>query len=339
MKITCLGEAGSRQKAKCLLTPAHSYFAMPPNKKTRRPFIDFDLRQLEIFCKVVELKSFSKAAEAVFLAQASVSERISTLEAMIGTRLLDRLGRTVLPTAAGRRLYALAIELLEMKRAACLEMEDFLGLKKGEVEMGGSTIPGEYILPKIIGRFHEKYPGISVNMSVGDSRQIESRVVEGSLELGVIGYKSTNNRIEQFRLWEDELVVAVPKGHALYGRSRIPGEELPGWPFIIREPGSGTFRMFKQHLERGLGMDVTGFHVVASLGSSTAVKEAIKAGLGISILSIHAIEAEVNEGILKPLRIKGLPMKRYFYLVHDKRRTLSPLAQALKKFLLEWHQP
>ena len=312
---------------------------MTQKKKGRKPAIDFDLWQLEIFCKVVEFKSFSKAAEAVFLAQASVSERISTLEAMVGTRLLDRLGRTVVPTAAGRRLYTLAVKLLEMKRAACLEMEDFLGLKRGKVEIGGSTIPGEYLLPKIIGRFHEKFPGISVHISVGDSKQIETRVMEGTLELGVIGYESTIDRAEQFRLWEDELIVALPKGHALYGRSQISGEELSQWPFIIREPGSGTFRMFKQHLKRGLGIDVTELHIVATLGSSTAVKEAIKAGVGISVLSIHAIEAEVKEGVLKPMRIKGLPMKRYFYLIHDRRRALSPLAKALKEFLLERHQP
>ncbi|MCJ7616265.1 MAG: LysR family transcriptional regulator, partial [Desulfobacterales bacterium] len=122
----------------------------------RKALIDFDLRQLEIFCKVVEHKSFSKAASAVFLAQASVSERISNLEEMIGAKLLDRLGREVVPTRAGILLYKNARLLLDMKRTACLEMEDFIGVKQGEIHIGGSTIPGEYILPKYIEQFNKK---------------------------------------------------------------------------------------------------------------------------------------------------------------------------------------
>ena len=154
------------------------------------PSIDFDLRQLEIFSKVVELGSFSKAAEAVLLAQASVSERIATLEGAVGTRLLDRLGRQVVPTKAGELLYKHALLLLEMKRTASLEIEYFLGVKRGEVHMGASTIPGEYILPGLIGRFRKKFPLISVRLSIADTREIEDRVLGGDFELGIIGFKS-----------------------------------------------------------------------------------------------------------------------------------------------------
>ena len=112
--------------------------------------IDFDLRQLEIFCKVVEKRSFSKAADAVFLAQASVSERISNLEKTIGVKLLDRLGRSVVPTKTGELLYKHATLLLDMKKTACLELENYLGIQQGKVSIGGSTIPGEYILPRLL---------------------------------------------------------------------------------------------------------------------------------------------------------------------------------------------
>lgn len=308
---------------------------MTPKKKVRRPSIDFDLRQLEIFCKVVELKSFSKAAKEVYLAQASVSERIATLERMVGVRLLDRLGRTVVPTAAGQQLYKHAMSLLELKRQVCLEMEDFLGMKKGEIRIGGSTIPGEYILPCIIGDFHRKFPSISVNLFVADSQLIESKVVEGRLELGVIGSRSSSPSVYQEELWEDELVVAVPASHSWGRRRQVTIEELTKEPFIVREQGSGTLKMFQDHLEAlGYG-SIHAFKVVASLGSSTAIKEAIKSGLGISVLSNRAIETEVKAGILKSLRIKGLPMKRKFYLIRDKRRDASPLCRELTDFLLQ----
>ena len=308
---------------------------MTPKKRHTRPSIDFDLRQLEIFCKVVELKSFSRAAEAVYLAQASVSERIATLEAMVGAKLLDRLGRTVVPTAAGEMLYKHALSLLELKRKVCLEMEDFLGIKRGEIRVGGSTIPGEYILPRIIGKFHREFPGISVTLIVGDTQLIESKVTEGRLELGVIGSRSSNPSIHQQELWEDELVVAVPTSHPWAKKKLVSIEDLVKEPFIVREQGSGTLKMFQDHLS-GLGFTgIEGFKVVASLGSSTAVKEGIKSGLGVSVLSERAIETEVKAGILKPVKIKGLPMKRKFYLIQDKRREASPLCRTMVDFLIK----
>ena len=156
--------------------------------------IDFSFRELEIFCKVVELESFSRAAEAVFLVQASVSERIASLEKKIGARLLDRMGRKVIPTTAGELLHKHATLLLEMKETAGLEIESFLGLEQGEISMGGSTIPGEYILPYFIGRFNKKYPHLSVKLTIADSRKIENSVLAGKLEIGVIGSKSQHMR-------------------------------------------------------------------------------------------------------------------------------------------------
>jgi DNA-binding transcriptional LysR family regulator len=299
------------------------------------PFIDFDLRQLEIFCKVVELKSFSKAAEAVFLAQASVSERIANLEKAIGTRLLDRLGRKIVPTRAGELLYKHAVLLLDMKKTARLEMENFLGLKRGEIYLGGSTIPGEYIIPKIIGQFYSKYPLVSVLLIIVDSKEIERLVLEGDLELGVIGSKSSNENIRHNDLWEDRLVLAVPANHKWAEKKAITLNELSEEPFIVREAGSGTMKITEGFLKsRGLkGFD--GFNTIAHLGTSTAVKEAIKAELGVSILSSRAIETELNAGVLKTVSIKGLPaIKRSFYLIRDKRRIASPLCQALLEFLL-----
>jgi DNA-binding transcriptional LysR family regulator len=195
--------------------------------------IDFSFRELEIFCKVVELESFSKAAEAVFLVQASVSERIAALEIKIGTRLLDRLGRKVIPTSAGELLHKHATLLLEMKETAQLEIESFLGLEQGEISMGGSTIPGEYILPDLISRFNKKYPRLSVKLTIADSSEIENRVLAGKLEIGVIGSKSLQPNLLCQQLWKDELVLAVSVRHPWARRKAISLQELRKTPFII----------------------------------------------------------------------------------------------------------
>jgi DNA-binding transcriptional LysR family regulator len=296
--------------------------------------IDFDLRQLEIFCKVVELGSFSKAADAVYLAQASVSERIANLEKMVGVKLLDRLGREVVPTKAGEVLYKHAVLLLDMKRTARLEMEGFLGVKQGEIHMGGSTIPGEYILPKVIGNFNQKHPAISVDLTIADTSEIETRVLEGTLELGVIGSKGTHKNLIYQALWKDELVLAIPAKHRWARKKLVSLSELFEEPFIARELGSGTLQSMEAPIRDPESKAAGSLQVIARFGSSTAVKEGIKAGLGVSILSSRAIDTELKTGILRALKVKGLPMYRSFYLVRDRRRIASPLCQAMIDFLL-----
>jgi DNA-binding transcriptional LysR family regulator len=296
--------------------------------------IDFSFRELEIFCKVVELESFSRAAEAVFLVQASVSERIASLEKKIGTRLLDRLGRKVIPTAAGELLHKHATLLLEMKETAQLEIESFLGLEQGEVSMGGSTIPGEYILPDLIGRFNKKYPHLSVKLTIADSSEIENRVLAGKLEIGVVGSKSLHANLLCQKLWEDELVLAVPVQHRWARRKAVSPQELRKTPFILREEGSGTLKILETYLHESGEGGTDALQVCARFGSSTAVKEGIKSGLGLSILSARAIDTELKAGILKALKVKGLSMSRHFFLIRNKLRIASPSCKAILDFLL-----
>ena len=308
---------------------------MSVDKSGRSSPIDFDLRQLEIFCKVIELNSFSKAADAVCLAQASVSERIATLEKMVGTKLLDRLGRKVVPTNGGVFFYKHAKKMLEMKRTVSLAMEDFLGLKQGEIRIGGSTIPGEYILPKLIKCFKKKYPLISVTLFIADTSEIEEAVLRGDIELGIAGSRNPKKKIIYKELWDDELVLVVPAQHRLAKKKEIPVTELYDEFFIIRETGSGTLKIMEHYLNASSSKTINSFKIAARLGSSTAIKEGIKSGLGISILSSLAIDTELRAGILKAVKIKDTSMFRKFYLMTDKRRTISPLCRAMLDFLVK----
>jgi len=294
--------------------------------------MDFDLRQLEIFCKAVELKSFSKAARAVCLAQASVSERIATLESLIGTRLFDRLGRQVVPTRAGELLYKHAVRLLDLKRKISLEMQNFLGIKQGEIQIGGSTIPGEYILPGVIERFRLKFPDIAIALTIADSTEIEDLALKGDIELGVVGTKKSHKNLMRHKLWEDELIIAVPAGHRWSKKKKISIKNLSTEPFILREAGSGTLKIMTDYFRQHGSNAIDSLQVVARLGTSTAVKEGIKAGLGVSILSSRALDTELKTGILKALKVKDLSMLRKFYLIRDKRRHISPLCRTLLNY-------
>ena len=149
-----------------------------------------NLRQLEIFCKIVELKSFSRAARAVYLSQPTLTEHIKSLEEYFGIKLLDRLGREVLPTRPGEILYQYAQKLMNLMEETKQALDNFKGEMRGNVMVGASTIPGEYILPSMIMKFNELFPGISLDLKIGDTRGIISDIIDNRLELGIVGAKS-----------------------------------------------------------------------------------------------------------------------------------------------------
>jgi len=221
-----------------------------------------------------------------------------------------------------------------MKRTARLEMEDFLGLKQGEVRLGGSTIPGEYILPKIIGQFYKKYPFISVNLVISDTTETEKLVHRGDLELGVIGSKSSNKDLAHYDLWKDELVLVVSADHRWAKKKTVSLDEILQEPFILREKGSGTQRIIDEALKASGLEGILSLKSAACLGSSTAVKEGVKSGIGVSIISSRALETELKSGVLKTIKIKDIPsIKRNFFLIKDKRRVSSPASRAMFDFL------
>jgi DNA-binding transcriptional LysR family regulator len=296
---------------------------------------EFDLKHIETFCVIVELESFSRAAEALYITQASASERIAKLEKALGTRLLDRLGRKIVPSKAGQMLYERASKLLEMKRQTCLEIENFLGFKRGNVSIGGSTIPGEYILPAIIGKFRKEFPEISVHLVIGDTIRITRGTENGEFEFGVVGSRYEDECLEYRKLWKDNLVLVLPKGHHMGKNKSLKLKDISEEPFILREKGSGTRKILEERLKQLYGLDFKSFNVVAELGSSTAIKEGIKKGIGISFLSSWSIESEIKTGELIMLPVKDFKVERNFYIVRDKRRACSPLCKALQDFLVD----
>ena len=291
-----------------------------------------DLRQLEIFVKVAEFGSFSKAAEALYLTQPTVSEHIRTLEDEVGVRLLDRLGRGAAITRAGQLLLSYAQRMLALSREARQAMDGFQGRMSGELLIGASTIPGEYVLPAMIGRFKEKYPDISITLLIGDSQTAVDWVAEGRAELGVVGARLSHRGVDYKELMPDEVVVVVPGTHPWHGRKQIALEELRSEPLLIRERGSGTRAALEGALAEA-GMDLGSFRIVGQMGSTQAIKQAVKAGVGVSLVSKRAVEEECKSGLLWCLRVKDLKVTRSFHLATHKERSRSPLAEAFRLFL------
>ncbi len=299
--------------------------------------MEYDFKDLEVFCQVVERGSFSLAARAVHLAQATVSERIAALEEKVGTQLLDRLGRQSVPTRAGKLLYRRARDQLELRRRTNLELEALRDVHRGWLAIGGSTLPGDYLLPGAIARFRRQYPAVTVTATIGDSQGIADRVVDGTLELAVVGAHERSSHLTATRLWQDELVLVVPRAHPWARRKTVEVAALGREPLILRPAGSGTRRLFAEQLRRAHGIELDALTIAAELGSTTAVKQAVACGLGVAVLSTRAIAAELAAGQLACLRLRGLRLERSFALIRDRRRSRSPLAVALSRFLTDGH--
>ncbi len=291
-----------------------------------------DLRQLEIFVKVAEFKSFSKAAEALFLTQPTVSEHIRTLEQELGVRLLDRLGRGAESTAAGRLLLSHATRLLQLQRETLQAMDSFHGRLAGELLVAASTIPGEYVLPPLIGRFKEKFPDIAITLLIGDSRAVVDWVAEGRAEVGVVGARLPHRGIDYRELMPDELVLVVPVGHPWHGKKEVGLEDLRAEPLLMRERGSGTRAALESALAQA-GLDLSGFRIVGEMGSTQAIKQAVKAGVGVSVVSRRAVEEECRSGIVWCLKLRDLKVTRAFHVATHRDRSRSPLAEAFRTFI------
>lgn len=291
-----------------------------------------DLRRLEVFAKVAELGSFSRAAEALFLTQPTVSEHVRALEDELGVQLLDRLGRTTTTTPAGQLLLGYARRILALARDARQAIDQFQGRMSGQLAIGGSTIPGEYVLPALLGRFKARYPDISISLLVGSSRQVSAWVEEGRVEVGVVGAHPASRALAAQPFMPDELVVVVPAGHPWAGRADVSLADVKAEPLVVRERGSGS----REALERALaevGASLSAFRVEGEMGSTQAVKQAVRAGVGVAIISRRAVLDECRAGLLTCVRIRDLDVSRSFYLVTHRERTRSPLAEAFVAFV------
>ncbi len=290
-----------------------------------------DLWQLFIFVSVVEHKSFSRASEAIHLSQPTVSSHIKELEEYFNCRLLDRLGKTTEPTRAGRLLYQYAKDLLRLKDQAESAIHDFVGKAKGDLFIGGSTIPSGFILPSLIGPFSRQFPDIMVHLTTGDTMQIVSKIEDGSLEWGVVGARVENPHLIQEEWVTDEMKLIVPAGHPLAKEKEIEPSQLFKLPFIAREKGSGTWKSIHRSL-LSAGLDPADLSTRMTLGSTTSVIQAILNQAGVSILSTIAVQDDLDSGRLAALPVSGLDLNRFFYLTRSKRRSISPVSQKFIEF-------
>ncbi|MDH5202173.1 MAG: selenium metabolism-associated LysR family transcriptional regulator, partial [Nitrospirota bacterium] len=266
-------------------------------------------------------KSFSKASEELHLTQPTISDHIRSLEEELSCKLFDRLGRTIIPTREAEVLYSHAMEIIEKAHTLKEAIGQFKKEVTGELIIGASTIPGTYLLPSLMAAFQNRFPSVSFQILISDSRGVVDRISKQELLLGIVGAKLGNEQIHYIPLVEDELIVV--SSPSLIKSNRIPLKELIKFPMVLREEGSGTRRETEKILE-GKGISLESIKIAGIFGSTDAIKQAVKAGMGFSILSKFAVIDELKQRILKEIKLTDIHMKRNFYIITHKKRTLPP---------------
>ena len=284
-----------------------------------------NLKQLEVFIKVAESGSFSKGAEATFITQSTVSQHISALESEFGLKLLDRTGKGALPTEGGKLLLERARRLVEYAREIPVALARFKGIEEAELNIAGSSIPGEYMIPAALPLLINRFPGVTIVLLQGDSRDVLEKLLAEKVEIGVVGGCFPEEGLDFTPLARDELVLIAPAGHRWAGGAAIGKEELLEEPVVLRETGSGTGKATVQAL-REAGIDPARLRVAAHLGSNEAVKRAVMAGIGVSFISSVSVQRELEQGALVQVPVSGVCIRREFFLASRKGRELSPAA-------------
>ncbi|AIQ12659.1 selenium metabolism-associated LysR family transcriptional regulator [Paenibacillus durus] len=282
-----------------------------------------NFHQLHIFYTVSEKGSFSAAAQALHMTQPAVTMQVQALEDYFGTKLFNRSTKKIMLSDAGRTLLPFALRSIELMRQTDQAMAAYTHMLEGRLLLGSSLTIGEYVLPRLLAPFGKAYPNISVMLKIMNTTQIMEEITKHQLNFGLIEAEVTHPDMVIEPVMEDELKLIVPEGHDLAERSEVLLEEALRFPFVLREQGSGTRRVMEEQL-LSKGMDLDELQVVMELGSTGAVKSAVEAGLGITMLSPSTVRHEVALGLLKIINITDASFKRQFYAIHQKS-TLLPI--------------
>jgi DNA-binding transcriptional LysR family regulator len=303
----------------------------------------FDFRKLEVFCKVCELRSFSKAGEALFLSQPTVSAHVQSLEREMGVRLLDRMGRTVVPTPAGETLCRYASQAFLSLEAAKAEIDSLAGNVSGDLLFGSSSIPAHHMLPGVITPFLGKHPHVRFSLRVSSSQAVLQQLVEGELMAGIVGRSTHSNPDLVFSpLAEDEILVIAsaacdipahfPRHSSESSLPEIAFEDAHFISWILREPTSTTRCAFEDAL-REVGHDPRMLRPRLIVNSSHTAVQYVEAGLGLGVATRMTVKEQLRQGRLRAFRISGVYAARHFCSVVHTRRVPFPAAAAFLEFL------
>lgn len=288
------------------------------------------LHQLRVFEATARHGSFTRAAEELYLTQPTVSIQVKQLTKAIGLPLFEQIGKRLYLTEAGQALLETSQEIFSRLEKFDMSVANLKGMKQGRLSLAVITT-AKYFVPRLLGPFCERYPGIDVALQVTNHEVIQERMANNEDDLYIVSQPPEHLDLESHSFLENPLVVLARKTHSLAASTDIPIEKLDGETFIMREPGSGTRKAVQQLFDQH-NIEVK---VRLELGSNEAIKQAIAGGLGISVLSRHTLISEGIGGELTILDVEHFPIQRQWYVAHLAGKQLSIVAETFLDYLLK----
>ena len=295
-----------------------------------------EFKQLEAFVAVVDYGSFSEAARKLYLTQPTISAHVRSLEEELHTKLILRTTKKTTITTRGYQLYDSAVRMLEIRNNL---LENFTGVQKHMIDLAASTIPSSYLLPEILAAFGKTHPDIYFHSIQADSAESINRVLDGTVDLALVGQNTRDETCVFLPFCQDELVIATPITNHYLGlqNKSVTFEDFIKDPIIIREKGSGTKKEMDLFLEQ-IGVTPNDLNVIARMNDLEGIKKSIVNGLGISILSARsAIDLQKTKQILL-FPLEESSHKRTFYIVYSKNRILKPHVRQFIQFVQNFYR-
>lgn len=300
--------------------------------------MDIDMKELEAFVSVVDRGSFSRAAEALYLTQPTISAHVAALERKLNIKLLVRTTKEIYPSDAGNLLYDYAKEILRLRTSAVQAIKAFSHEMRGSISVAASTIPGQYYLPKLIQGFRAEYPDISFSVQLLDSTEVAEQVAGRKTEIGFTGTIISLSKCVYQPLAEDRLVIITPNTprYQAYQSTGFPVRQLTREAFISREAGSGT-RMETESFLKEMGVNAKDIRIAVEVRSTESIKQMVSEGLGIAVISKSACEDYCQFKKLLAFNFDSVNLRRKLYLVRHKNSILSPIAQAFYDYAASFY--
>jgi len=295
-----------------------------------------DFKQLEIFVSVAKHQSFSKAAKELFLTQPTVSSHIQNLESELNTVLINRNNKCVSITEAGKILYGHALEILNSRKKALYNLNEYQGKIEGDIDIACSSIPETYILPKFLEFFINKYPDVKFNISHYDSQDAISQIIDEKISFGFVGSKINNSQIKYIDLIDDELVLITPKDFKISNNNGyINIDDIKNSNLIMRKEGSGTRELIVKQFEKNkIALDE--FNIIAHVESNETIKEMVRIGLGFSFVSYKSAIDYIDSNKISYYKINNMEFIRKFYFIYSNKKILNPLEEKFLNVICEY---
>lgn len=287
------------------------------------------LRQLKVFEAIARLLSVTRAAEELHLTQPTVSIQLRQLSDMVGLPLLEQVGKKLFLTQAGEELHRSCRNIFDEIARFEMQASDLKGNKSGRLRLSAITT-AQYFVPRLLGRFLERYPGIDVALEVTNRGKVLARLADNADDLYILGQPPEHVDVTAEPFLDNPLVVVAPHQHPLVGQRSVPLRRVAEEPFLLREPGSGT-RLALEKLFRDHGLAL---RARMELGSNEAIKLAVAGGLGLAVVSAHTLALERNSDEIALLDVEGFPIRRQWYMAYPAAKRLSVAAQTFHDFLL-----